>query len=142
MRFALLLCLAALTPAPTLADEMWSTPFGYVAWEDNRGDIAVFRMMGDDGVTQGSMRLFLPDLPADTMGARGVYFGYWTDTGADSPCIADLVDAMGNKSASWGRLVVSFLSPEFPSDWAGLTGYCFEEPTMPINATPANGIGD
>jgi len=98
--------------------------------------------MGDDGTTPGSMRLFLPGLPADTMGGRGVYFGYWTDPNADNPCPFDVIDAMGNKSASWGRFTANFMSEDFPSDWAGLTGYCFEEPTMAINATPAYGIGD
>lgn len=142
MRLAPVLCLAALIPAPAIADEMWSSPYGYIAWEDNREDIAVFRLMGEDGLTPGTMRLFLPGLPADTMGGRGVYFGYWTDPNADNPCAFDVVDAMGNKSASWGRLTAIFLDAEFPSSWAGLTGYCFDEPTMPINATPAYGIGD
>ncbi|WP_333827827.1 hypothetical protein [Pararhodobacter sp.] len=142
MRLLPLLCLTALFPAVAAADEMWSTPYGYVAWEDTRGDMAIFRMMGDDGLTPGTMRLFVPGLPADTEQGRSVYFGYWTDPAADAPCAFDVIDAMGNKSPSWGRLTLSFLSGGFPSDWAGLTGYCFDEPTMPINATPAYGIGD
>jgi hypothetical protein len=142
MRFLPLLCLAALIPAASAADEMWSTPYGYVAWEDTRGDIAVLRMMGDDGLTPGTMRLFVPGLPDDLMGGRHVYFGYWTDPAADSPCAFDVLDAMGGKSPSWGRLTLNFLDPEFPSNWAGLTGYCFDEPTNPLNATPAYGVGD
>lgn len=142
MRLAIALCLAALLPAPLVADEMWSTPHGHFAWETDREGIAVFRDMGDDGLTPGSLRLFVPGLPDDVMGGRSVYFGYWTDPAADNPCTFDVLDAMGNKSASWGRVTISFLSPEFPSDWAGLTGYCFDEPTIPLNATPAYGIGD
>jgi hypothetical protein len=125
--------------APALADEVWSTPFGDMQWEITLRDMAVFNLYGD-GVAPSEMRLFLPGLQADVMGGRGHYSGFWTAESGEPACSAALTDPMGTTTYDWGRVELTFDSPEFPSSWTARFGTCFGEPEETFRGvTPAGG---
>lgn len=119
--------------SPVMADEAWNTSLGTVAWMDNIGDMAML------GTEDGSTRIFLPGLAGDVMGGRGAYDGYWTADGAADDCGMQMIDPAGHKARAWGRVVITFVNPGFPSDWAGVYGHCFDEPSLPISGTAITG---
>jgi len=129
--------LAATTPA--LADEVWDTLYGPLQWETDVGDIAVLNLFGDYVPSPDFLRFFVPGLVADVAGGRGLYHGYWTATGGDIECPAQLIDAMGTKTPYWGRFTLQFVSSEFPSSWTGLLGDCFDDPQVIVSGVPLSG---
>ncbi len=141
MRLAPLIAAAIGLSSPAFADEQWATIIGFFEWEESRGSTAVLRLI-DEERQPSQMRLFLPGLVDDTMGPRGVYHGYWVDGDAEPLCPMQVVDDLGNKSGTWGRLVVDFNGGEFPSAWTAMYGYCFDDLYEVLNAEPAFGIGD
>lgn len=123
---AVLIALAA-GAAPAVADEVWSTPFGPMQWEETLGDMAVFNLYGD-GVAPSELRVFLPGLGSDMMGGRGSYRGFWTAETGEVICHASLVDPMGVVTQDWGSVELTFDSSEFPSSWTAVFGSCFDAP--------------
>ena len=130
MRMSFVLSLSLLAASPALADEIWTTALGQVAWETDIDTTAVLRLDGEDGVQV--IRMFAPDLAADVMGGRGTYTGVWIANVGDTACVVDTVDPLGGKSAYWGTFTITFVHDAFPSDWAGTYGNCLDTPLMPI----------
>lgn len=131
MRCSLILSLAALSASPALADEVWTTALGPVAWESDMGSTAVLRLDAGDG--DQVIRMFVPNLAADVMGGRGTYTGVWIANAGDTGCVVEMVDPQGGKSAYWGSFTITFVHDAFPSDWAGVYGTCLDAPNMPIS---------
>lgn len=120
--------------SPSVADESWTSNFGPVLWESDSGEIAILRL---DDINNGhTVRLYVPGLAADVMGGRGAYWGYWIADGGDNAdmCSAQMTGPDGFKSSYWGQFTITFVSPDFPSDWAGVFGACFEEQTVAVTA--------
>ncbi|MFN4099843.1 MAG: hypothetical protein ACK4GT_08705 [Pararhodobacter sp.] len=132
-----LAALAATTPA--LADEAWDTIYGPLQWETDIGDIAVLNLFGEDVPSPAFMRFFVNGLAADVSGGRGLYHGYWTATGGDIGCSAQLIDDLGTKTPYWGRFSIQFVNSDFPSSWTGLMGDCFDDPEAIVSGVPLYG---
>ncbi|WP_068305054.1 hypothetical protein [Pararhodobacter sp. CCB-MM2] len=127
--FALLACVAA---TPALADEVWDTNMGEIAWLETRGPDAYLGVVDPDGTT--SVHLMVPGLGADMMGGRGTYTGVWVAGEGDVACVTDMVAPDGSKSSYWGSFTITFVNDDFPSDFAGAYGDCLDLPSMPLQA--------
>ena len=125
-----LLAATAFGAVPALADEVWDTNLGEIAWEESQGDTAILRMGDGDGL----LRLIVPGLARDTMGGRGAYTGVWIAAESDTPCVTQMVDPLGGKSEFWGTFTITFVNDDFPSDFAGVYGTCLDTPSMPVQA--------
>lgn len=121
---------------PAAADEMWDTQFGRMLWETDIGDTAVFVR---DAPDQPRLRAFIQGLALDVAGGRGAYSGFWTIEGGEQDCPMQMTDPMGTKTSAWGQLQITFVGTGFPSDWAGLSGSCFETPDQPISGVAVTG---
>lgn len=128
----LILIAAIVATTPAAADEQWQTQFGLVQWETDVGDVAVFHLAEPDDL---GLRLFVPGLPFDIDGGRGVYFGFWTAEDGEFACPAQLVDPQGRVTAYWGQFTLNFVGDGFPSDWAGLMGECFSDTYIRVTGT-------
>jgi hypothetical protein len=111
--------------APAMADEVWTTPYGFMQWEETIGEIAVFNLYGD-GVAPSELRVFLVGLGRDVSGGRGSYAGFWTAESGATTCLAGLTDPMGTTTFDWGMVELTFESREFPSNWTAQFGNCFD----------------
>jgi len=120
-----------LAAAPALADEAWTSGYGPIIWEADIGETAVLRL---DETGSGSVIHFLvPGLARDVSGGRGTYQGLWIASQGEVPCLTDMVDPLtGAKSPYWGSFTLTFLRTEYPSDWAGAFGNCFDAQTDPL----------
>tara|TARA_R110002073_G_scaffold330703_1_gene514716 strand:+ start:1052 stop:1492 length:441 start_codon:yes stop_codon:yes gene_type:complete len=121
-----------LSAAPAMADEMWDSALGPILWDSDLGDVAIWRL---DDLTNGTVvRLYLPGLAADVSGGRGAYRGFWLAEGGDpaEACLTQMIAPDGMKSLFWGQVTLTFVRPDFPSDWAGVVGQCFDTPSMPL----------
>lgn len=134
--FAPILALAAaLLGSPVLADEAWETNLGYAVWEETRGADAVLRLYQGPGTEGPVTRLVVPGLGRDMMGGRGSYEALWLSTEGETACAVEVIDPMdGTKTGYWGSALLTFVSPDFPSDWAGVYGDCLAAPTRPLQA--------
>ena len=134
--------LAALCLAGTAAqaDEMWQSTYGPVIWETDMGETAVLLLQ--DETRDRTVRLFVEGLAAEVAGPRGHYRGVWIasqKSGDVGPCATAMVDPMGGTSTDWGTFQVTFVSPFFPSDWAGSFGQCLDTPLDPVSAVAQTG---
>ena len=120
--------------APAFADESWSSPSGLIVWERDIGNTSVFTFTTPVGSGVVTTHIFISGLPADVTGRRGAYTGYWVDNSGRGLCEATLVDPLGTRSNAWGRFHIAFTNGGFPSDWRGLWGQCFDEPTNQLDA--------
>lgn len=122
MRTPILATVLAFALTPAMADETWLTDVGTLVWQDTMGETAVLEMNTDSG-----MRLlaYVPGLGRDVMGGRGTYHGYWLANEGDEACDVMITAPDGEKSYYWGTFTMSFVRPDFPSDWAGTSGTCF-----------------
>ena len=134
------LCLAAasLTLAATsaLADEVWDSEWGMVAYIAEKDRWAVWSYGGDG--TQGSEtgKIFLEGL-AGVVTGRGTYHGYWMTSGdAEGPCPTARTDIDGNRSGEHGPVEVRFIDPDWPGRWRALWGQCDGAPSEELNGTP------
>ncbi|EAU40017.1 hypothetical protein FP2506_02210 [Fulvimarina pelagi HTCC2506] len=113
-----------------IADEAWVLSDGSeVIYETDIGDTAVLTY----DYRGSRVRLYLPGLSLSS-GGRGTFYGYWIEPDRDSYCGAELTGPDGARSSSWGRAVVSFDRPSFPSGWTAELGRCFEEPRGSVRA--------
>ena len=132
--FALPLALM-LSATPVQADEAWETNLGYATWEETRGPDAVLRLYQGEGEVGPVTRLIVPGLGHDMLGGRGSYQAIWLSTEGETPCATEMLDPLdGSKTPYWGSALVTFVSPDFPSDWAGVYGDCLMAPTQPLQA--------
>lgn len=127
MRYLLGLVLAYLVMAPAMADETWNTEYGLVIYEQDPGDVAILSYPVDRG-RRGTV--YFPGL-AGNYDNRSVHEGYWIEDGP-GPCMAEIVGADGRRSNNWGRVIIAFDLPAFPTSWTALGGDCFDDPTIPL----------
>lgn len=131
---AISIACAAMLAAPAAADEAWQTDYGEIIWETNYDGGAIFMIdLGAGKVGRFYIEGFGVDEP------RGMFRGYWISTQEENMCSSQLTGPDGTASQTWGRLTLTFMSPDFPSDWAMLTGDCFAEPDEPLIAHAITG---
>jgi hypothetical protein len=144
----LVLLVAAFSAIPTkvFADESWTSNIGYIIYEDDTNNTAIF-LFATPGKIGEKTRLFIHNLVPDLLGTRTTYSGYWTDTGKGELCEASMTDPLGTTTKKWGRFKITFekaakqqKAGEFtPWNWTGYTGDCFDEPTRKITAVADTG---
>lgn len=127
----------ALAGAHAAADEVWSrhNEDGNYIYEDDIDGMGVITYpIGDTGL-RGSM--FVEGL-AGNHDARERFTGYWTEPAREGTpaCSVSVTDAHGLTTDYWGRIEVLFVDRSFPSEFILLYGYCFEEPSAQVVATP------
>jgi len=127
MKKLLGLVLACLVVVPAMADETWDTEYGLVIYEQDLGDVAILSYPVDKG-RRGSV--YFPGL-AGNYDNRSVHEGYWIEDGPGS-CMVEIVGADGRRSNNWGRAIIAFDKPAFPTGWTALGGDCFGAPDMPL----------
>jgi hypothetical protein len=135
--FAFALLASAAFTAPAFADESWNSPSGQIVWERDIGNTSMFTFTTPIGSGVVTTHIFINGLPATMNGGRGAYSGYWVDDSGRRMCEADLVDPLGARTSAWGRFTIAFTSRQFPSDWVGRWGQCFDEPSNQLDATSA-----
>ncbi len=132
--FTLALLAGAIFAAPASADEAWNSPSGLIVWERDIGNTSVFMFTTPVGNGVVTTRIFINGLPATMNGGRGNYTGYWVDDSGRRLCEADLVSPLGVRTSAWGRFYITFNARQFPSNWVGLWGQCFDDPSNQIDA--------
>lgn len=124
------LLVTAVPVAPALADEVWTTDMGEVVYEDEQNGAAIFSFTNVDAYPA---TLVIPGL-AGNYSQRGVHQAYWIGTGAGY-CDAFLGMPGGREASSnWGRAVVSFDGPAFPTSFTMTLGDCFGPLTYALRA--------
>jgi len=111
-----------LAAAPALADEVWSSDYGEVIYEnDIEGQAILSMQLGGEG--RGLM--YFPGL-AGNYDDRSTHHGYWIMPGG-GPCEAELTGVDGFSGGDWGRVVISFDKAAFPTSWTATFGQCFDD---------------
>ena len=124
---------AAIFVTPVLADEVWNTEWGQVVYEEEIGDVAIWSYPTDKG-RRGWV--YFPGL-AGNYDHRSVHAGYWIEDGAGS-CMVELIGVDGRRSNNWGRVILVFDGPAFPTSWTALGGDCFDEPDASLRGEVPN----
>ena len=132
MRILTLALGALMAAAPALADEVWDSNMGEIAWLETRGADAYLGVVDPGGSVM--VHMMVPGLGADMMGGRGAYTGIWVAGEGDVACVTDMVAPDGSKSPYWGSFTLTFVNEDFPSDFAGAYGDCLDAPSMPLQA--------
>ncbi len=111
------------------ADEIWQSEMGWIAYEAEENGAAIFSFTNLDAY--GAI-LVIPGL-AGNYDNRGVHEAFWIGEGAGD-CGAFMSLPGGAPSAQWGRALVSFDQPAFPTSFTLSLGYCFEPLSYSIRA--------
>ena len=121
---------------PVLADEVWSSNVGRIAYAEDLGPTAVFAYgpKDDAGV------IYVLGL-AKVYKNRGTYDGYWAKNKAKVECSTSRPGIHGKMTPFWGRFQIRFIDTNFPSRWEAVWTYCDEEKPQAtrIQATPLIG---
>ncbi len=120
---------ALLLASPALADEMWDSDMGRIVYEAEEGGAALFSFVNVDGY---AATLVIPGL-AGNYSNRSVHEAYWIGSGAGM-CDAFLAHYTTDPSADWGRALISFDRPEFPTPFTLTLGTCFGPLSYAIRA--------
>ncbi|MGA1621968.1 MAG: hypothetical protein ACO36E_04460 [Synechocystis sp.] len=123
------LLLGSVFSAAALADEKWSTEEYDVVYESDRNRTAIWRYGNDLGT------IFIDGL-AGVYRDRGSYSGYWVQKSSSLPCDTFREDANGKPTYHWGRFEITFINPDFPSQWEAKIGLCDMEPSISLTGTP------
>lgn len=115
--FAAALVLSAATPA--LADESWTTDSGEIYYVEDIGATAHLMYVGAAGYNYD---IYLPGLGGN-YDRRGTFEGYFLVQGADV-CDSELVGENGWGATYWGKALVIFDNPGFPSGFDLYFGDC------------------
>ncbi|PSK81002.1 hypothetical protein CLV79_11833 [Limimaricola soesokkakensis] len=129
MRIPFCAALAVAVAGPVAAGEMWVSDLGALAYETDEGDTAILSFPTEDAA-QG--RLYIPGL-AGNWKQRGVHEAYWIAEG-EGLCGATLTGPDGIGSTMWGRAVVAFDKPEFPTGFTVTLGDCMSTPFRALRA--------
>lgn len=128
MRLPLLAAATLALAAPVLADETWTTPDGQVVYLDEIGDAAIFTApLGTD-----LLRIYLPGL-AGNYDDRATHEGYFIANG-QGDCGVSLTAPDGFGGRDWGRVIVTFDRPAFPTGFTMMIGGCFDTPRLGVRA--------
>lgn len=142
MRLVLALS-ASLMAVPALADEVWTSEFGEIIYEEDTADYnAIFSLpavaLNGTAGPQERAQITIYGLGGNFTDRYGLFEGYWTSPG-DPLCDTALVPPGGKASRSWGRIQIVFDRPSFPSGFTLLIGTCFWDPIMTLRAETAAG---
>lgn len=124
----LALCLALVAP-PLVADEAWDSDMGLIVYEAEENGAALFSFVNVDAYPA---TLVIPGL-AGNYNNRGVHDAYWVGTGAGE-CPAFLAAPGYEATTNWGRALISFDRPAFPTSFTLTLGDCFGPLTYAIRA--------
>ena len=127
-------CLAMALAAPLMADEVWTTATGDIVYLADEYGAAILSFTDTYG---GEGELVFPGL-AGNFSDRGVHHGHWVGAG-DLQCAAGLGRPGGTSSLSWGRAVIAFDDPGFPSAFTVLLGDCDNPLDRSLRAIPVTG---
>ena len=120
------------------ADELWSSEWGTVSYEKSIGRWAVWTFGPDQHRVEG--RFYINGLAGVTRN-RGRYEGYWVRYSGRPRCGREYRAIDGTRANYYGRLIITFLDPAFPSRWRALLGRCNEAPSLRISGNPMVGGG-
>lgn len=118
----------ATVPNIVSADEVWNSNYGRVVYQADRGKTAVWTYPGGT--------IFIEGLAGVAPSDRGIYYGYWVGK-SNVKCDTGREDGSGKLSKTWGRFLIRFTVPNFPTPWQARWSYCEREPTFSWNATPS-----
>lgn len=120
------LLLAALCATPALADEVWQTDHGEAVYLSEQDGAAIFTFPHPDG---GEATLWIPGL-AGNYDNRAVHEAFWVGSApGDCPVSMHLNLPEAVPSRHWGRAVIGFDVPAFPTSWTLTLSDCFGPPT-------------
>ena len=110
-----------LLATPALADEAWVSDMGDIIYEAEEAGAAIFSFANVDAYPA---TLVIPGL-AGNYANRSVHEAFWIGTGAGfCPAFLSLPgDDVG--STNWGRALISFDEPGFPTGFTLTLGGCF-----------------
>lgn len=123
-------CLAA---APALADEVWRSDTGDIVYLADRNGAAILTFTNVDA---SAATLIVPGL-AGNFDRRGTHPGFWIGEGAGN-CAAILRHG-DLESRQWGRAIIVFDRPGFPTSFTMILGACFDAPDLPVRAEAVPG---
>ncbi len=128
MRLLLAAALTLAAPA-VLADEVWSTPMGDIVYEAERDGDAIlsFIYLDDHRAT-----LVIPGL-AGNYDFRGTHEAFWISEGGGACKSTMTYDTMS--STTWGRALLVFDKPEYPTSLTLVLGECFGPLTDNLRGT-------
>lgn len=126
LRYLISALVITLLPLVSLADEVWTTPEGDIIYEDDVDGMAVLSYP----LLDVRAMIYFPGL-AGNYSARSTHEGFWI-ANEPGPCPVVMESPDGVRSRSWGRAVIRFDVPEFPSDVTMWLGSCFNDPDIPI----------
>jgi hypothetical protein len=128
--------LSLLVASPSLADEVWFSDLGQITYQADEGEIAILSF---DSTDYGHGTIYVVGLGGN-VDHRGRHEGYWIGE-EQGDCDAELTGPDGTSSDTWGRVVVEFEQPGFPSAFSISLGECFGEPMDAYYASPNTGSG-
>lgn len=123
------------TTSPAIADEVWSSDYGNVIYQADRGKTAIWTY-GDSA--RGS--IFIDGL-AGKFNGRDTYYGYWSQSKSKIKCETFREGRDGKATYYWGSFRIQFLEREFPSRWSATFGYCNQPLNLSWRAYPIVGDG-
>jgi hypothetical protein len=121
--------------SPAIADEVWSSDYGSVVYQADRGKTAIWTY-GDSA--RGA--IFIEGL-AGRFSSRGTYDGYWSQYSSKVRCDTYREGRDGKPTYYWGSFRVKFLESEFPARWSATFGYCDRSANLSWRAYPVVGNG-
>ena len=124
----------ALIASPLMADEYWETELGRIIYEADVEDQAILSFPTDSGVP---LMTYFPGL-AGNYQYRNVHHGIWIMPGKGD-CPTEMTGIDGTTGSNWGRVVIGFDKPEFPTGFTALFGRCMDEPTNTVRAEAKTG---
>ena len=101
------------------ADEVWTTDLGEIVYLEDLGGSAVLTFTTPDG---NPGEIIVPGLPGNA-DMRGIHEGYWIGTG-EPICETRMARPGGPPSAEWGRAMVVFDKPAFPTSFTLVMDWC------------------
>ena len=115
---------AAFLATPATADEVWTSMMGDIVYAAEENGAAIFTFTNFDAYPA---RLVIPGL-AGNYSNRGTHEAFWLGGGSGT-CPAFMAIAGDEYSTTdWGRAVIAFDKPAFPTSFTVTIGWCFEEP--------------
>ena len=130
MRIALTLA-ALLLATPVAADEVWRSEMGDFVYEKDEGGAAYISFTNVDAYPA---MLVIPGL-AGNYDNRSVHEAFWIGTGAGyCDGFMGLADS-DEMTTNWGRALVSFDGPAFPTSFTLTLGDCFGPLNYALRAT-------
>ena len=121
--------LAIALPQKAIADEVWTTEEYDVVYQENRNNTAVWTY------GEGLGTIFIDGL-AGIYSDRGTYSGYWVQETSSLRCDTFREGADGEPTYHWGSFDITFINPDFSSEWEAEFDLCDRTTTIKLTGTP------